>query len=177
MMPRATLVLAGALVASACGTSADDRSTGVSSGAATTSSVGSGGASATSGGAGGAGGASCPEPEPTSGSGGGSTLACNERGTIPCFSSYQCADDERCENVGTADDPIVCCMKGPRGQGKAGAPCASEFHCASSLCIEGVGECFGSCSDRCNQDSQCPPSLPHCILIGFSGTDDKFCSP
>jgi hypothetical protein len=176
---RAFFLLVGVTAAAACGESADDRSTGVSSGAATSSSAtGAGGASssATTSSATGAGGDGCPEPEATSGAG-GAAEDCAAIGAKTCFSSYECGSSERCENVGTSDAPVPCCVPGPRGDGKAGAPCAGEFQCASSLCIEGIGDCFGSCTDRCTKDEECPKTMPNCIVIGFSGTDDKFCSP
>lgn len=164
-----------------CGSAADDRATTVaaaqSSSTSTGGASGEGGASgtSTSTATGGAGGAECPMPAPTSGD--AAVTDCSEVGATSCFSSYECASDARCENVGTSDSPVPCCMPGPRGEGKAGAPCAGEFQCASSLCIEGIGPCFGSCTDRCASNDECPSSMPNCVLIGFSGTDDKFCSP
>lgn len=140
---------------------------------------GGNGGEAPNGGAGGAvsdgGGGGCPEGGAPEGMG-GAIEACSDIGAADCFTNYDCADDQRCENQGTADFAVPCCVTGDRGTAGVGAPCLGENDCASSLCVEG-GVCGGICSDRCDSPDECPAELSQCIPIAFSGSDDKFCLP
>ncbi len=156
-------------------------------GASTTSATGgstTGTGGSTTGTGGGAPIGGCPEGGSSGGTGGG-VLACADIGATDCFSNYDCASGERCENVGTDDLPTACCTTGARGTGALGQGCLGEGDCASSVCIDncdiGVsctsGTCGLFCSDVCTTDADCPASLPKCIAIAFSGTDDKFCTP
>jgi hypothetical protein len=118
-------------------------------------------------------GGGCPEGGAPPGQG---AMSCGELGAVDCFTNYDCAAAERCQNVGTADLPVACCVPGERGAGVLGDPCASEADCKSSLCIE-VGVCGGTCTDECTDPSVCPPEMPQCIPIAFSGSDMMFCTP
>lgn len=120
-------------------------------------------------------GGGCPEGG-APGTGGGAIEECSEIGAEDCFSNYDCPGEQRCQNEGTVDFAVPCCVPGARGDGPLGAACVGELDCASSLCIEG-GRCGGICTDRCNSPDECPAELPQCITIAFSGTDDKFCAP
>lgn len=132
------------------------------------------GGAAAQGGATGFGG--CPQGGAPAGFGGGAVGACSELGANDCFSNYDCAAGTRCENAGTVDLPVPCCVPGTRGDKPAGAPCLGENDCASSLCLEG-GMCGGICTDRCTTAADCPAELSDCIPIAFSGSSDKFCLP
>lgn len=107
---------------------------------------------------------------------GGGVETCEEIGAESCFSNYDCEAADRCENQGSSDLPTPCCVAGARGTGELGTACLVDNDCASSLCIEG-GACGFVCSDRCEDASTCPKDLPECIVIAFSGTEDKFCVP
>jgi hypothetical protein len=103
-------------------------------------------------------------------------MACSEIGAKDCFSSFDCPDaQDRCENRGTADLAVPCCVKGARGPGKLGDPCVGENDCASALCVGDAPNYH--CTDRCQSAAECPASLPKCITIAFSGSNDKFCTP
>ena len=103
-------------------------------------------------------------------------MNCNEIGATACFSSFDCAaDTDRCQNRDTADRAVPCCVKGARGAGKVGDTCVGENDCTSALCIQ--GDTGTLCSDKCLSDSECPISLPKCIVIAFSGSADMFCTP
>jgi hypothetical protein len=143
---------------------------------------------ATPGGSGGAGGKAATattgdntEISTTTGGGGAGGMPapiknCNEIGATACFSSFDCAaDTDRCQNRGTADLAVPCCVKGARGTGKVGEACVGENDCKSALCIQ--GDTGTLCSDKCISDSECPASLPKCIAIAFSGSADMFCTP
>lgn len=113
------------------------------------------------------------------GAGGGApapVMSCSEIPAADCFSSFDCPDAaDRCENRGTPDFQVPCCVKGPRGTGKLGEACVGENDCVSALCL-GSGSTY-LCTDRCKSAAECPASLPKCITIAFSGSNDKFCTP
>lgn len=139
--------------------------------------VGQGGAALGGGAQGGAMGfGGCPQGGAPAGFGGAAVSACSDLGASDCFSNYDCAAGDRCQNAGTVDLPVPCCVPGPRGDKPAGAPCLGENDCASSLCLEG-GMCGGICTDRCTTAADCPAELSDCIPIAFSGSNDKFCLP
>ena len=171
---RSALACLGLCLLLGCGDSGGTTGAGGSG-----STSGTGGATSASTGGAGTGGATtsggCPDGGAPGGTGGG-VLACADIGATDCFSSYDCAASERCENVGTSDLPTPCCTTGPRGTGALGEGCVGESDCATSLCIEG-GTCGYTCSDTCMSNADCPTDLPNCIVIAFSGTDDKFCTP
>lgn len=113
----------------------------------------------------------------TSTSSGGPIRDCADIGAMECFSSYDCPDlATRCENQGTPDFAVPCCVPGQRGSGLAGDPCTGENDCKSSLCFE-IGS--GSvCTDVCMGDGDCPkPPFDGCGPIQFSGSNDEFCLP
>jgi hypothetical protein len=155
----------GVLALAACGGSST--SSGGTTGVGGAGGSGTGGAMMTTAGttgAGGAGGAAMP------------VMACSEIPAADCFSSFDCADAaDRCENRGTADVAVPCCVKGARGTGKLGESCTGENDCVSALCVGDAPMLL--CTDRCMADAECPAALPKCIAIAFSGSDDKFCTP
>jgi hypothetical protein len=160
--------------------SSEGGSAGSESSTAQQTSTGQGGSSQTGAGQGGSsqtgagqGGSGCPEGGAPPGQG---ATSCDAIEAVGCFSNYDCAAAERCENVGTLDLPVACCVPGARGTGQLGDPCASERDCASSLCID-VGVCGGTCTDVCTSEGECPAELPQCIPIAFSGSDASFCLP
>jgi hypothetical protein len=183
----AAFIFLGALTLAACSsTSSSGTSSGGTGGAGGSGSSGTGGAttttsttatgttattttatasSTTSTGQGGAGGGA-PAP----------VMSCSEIPAADCFSSFDCPDAaDRCENRGTPDLQVPCCVKGPRGTGKLGETCVGENDCVSALCL-GAGSTY-LCTDRCKSAAECPASLPKCITIAFSGSNDKFCTP
>lgn len=152
-------------------------------GATGTTSTGAGGATATSTDASSTDASSSADTGPTSSadasssSSGGPIRDCADIGALECFSSYDCPDPAtRCENQGTPDFAVPCCVPGPRGPGLAGDPCTGENDCKSSLCFE-IGS--GSvCSDVCTGNGDCPmPPFDGCGPIQFSGSNDEFCLP
>lgn len=96
---------------------------------------------------------------------------------MDCFSNYDCPDPgTRCENQGTPDLAVPCCVPGARGTGAVGDPCAGENDCKSSLCFE-IGSA-NVCTDVCQSAAACPmPPFQSCGPIQFSGSNDKFCLP
>ncbi|MFO0619350.1 MAG: hypothetical protein U0414_42570 [Polyangiaceae bacterium] len=175
-MKRNTALLLSALVAGALatgcetgggtGTGGASASSGDGTSAASTSSDATGSTSDASSGASGG-----------SSSSGGPIKDCAEIGATDCFSSYDCPDvDTRCENEGTVDLPVACCVPGPRGPGLAGDACAGENDCKSSLCVEIASG--NVCTDVCASSAECPnPPFGGCGPIAFSGSDDEFCLP
>jgi hypothetical protein len=122
-------------------------------------------ASASSGGGGAGGGADA-----------GGLSACSAMHQMACFSNYDCLDPKtRCANQGTRAEPVPCCEMGARGAGKMGEPCTAENDCLSALCVDAEGPML--CTERCTADSDCPPELPQCISLAFSGTPYLFCLP
>ena len=120
------------------------------------------------------GGDACPAGDPPALLGANS---CGELGATDCFTNEDCAADERCENVGTADVIVPCCQAGARGEGPLGAPCSGENACASSLCIVDDPAVCGICTGPCASPADCPAELPQCIPIAFSGSDATYCLP
>lgn len=103
-------------------------------------------------------------------------MACSDIGAFDCFSSYDCTDaSTRCENAGTVNLPVACCVPGARGTGMLGDVCAGENDCKSSLCID-TGQSM-ICSDICANAGACIAALSKCSTIAFSGSTDKFCIP
>jgi hypothetical protein len=120
------------------------------------------------------GGDACPAGDPPALLG---ANACSELGATDCFTNEDCAADERCENVGSADVIVPCCQAGARGEGPLGAPCSGENACASSLCIVDDPAACGICTGPCASPADCPAELPQCIPIAFSGSDATYCLP
>lgn len=106
--------------------------------------------------------------------------ACEDFGSSSCFANNDCAEDGRCENVGSEDSPIACCVSGGRGALQTGEACdivTGQQDCASSLCIAYNGETEAYCSGECQSDEDCPESMPSCISVAFSGSDLMWCFP
>jgi hypothetical protein len=105
--------------------------------------------------------------------------SCAEAAASDCFSSYDCAADRRCQNIGTAIDAVPCCVPGARGGAAAGEPCdpaTGELTCESAICIEGTSTSL--CSTICGGDAgPCPGNMPTCMPIMMSGSDDDWCFP
>lgn len=86
-----------------------------------------------------------------------------------CVFNRECADNERCE---CSEEDGCFCVVGARGTGVNGVDtCTSGNECSSSLCVEGPSEENGVfyCSDECNDDVDCPTTLPICSDIAFIG--------
>jgi hypothetical protein len=111
------------------------------------------------------------------GGAGGPFASCAEAGAPDCFSNYDCADaSTRCENVGTADAQVACCVPGARGTGELGATCTGENDCKSSLCIE-IDADTSVCTDACDDTAPCSAPLPECSYIFGSNSELDFCLP
>lgn len=93
-------------------------------------------------------------------SGLGPVMMCDEAGTTACFANSDCADNQRCENIGGALE-VACCVEGPRGCKATGEACASEFECDEGLCVS-RNDGPQLCSKRCEMDAECPPMVPEC---------------
>lgn len=94
-------------------------------------------------------------------SGLGPVATCDEAGATACFANKDCADNERCENIGGDAAEVACCVEGPRGCKVAGDSCESEFDCDEGLCISrNSGPYF--CSKRCMANEDCPSAVPEC---------------
>jgi hypothetical protein len=164
------------------GAGGDVTSSGANGGSASTGGSGSVGGAASVGGAsvgGGCnvGGSNVGGSNVGGGSAGGGIEACSDIGATECFSNYDCPNaSDRCENQGTLKLPVACCVPGPRGNAGVGQACNGENDCKSSLCLD-LGECHGVCTDICTNANECTATLPDCINLAFSGTDDKFCFP
>lgn len=95
---------------------------------------------------------------------------------MDCFSNYDCPDlADRCENKGTVDLPVPCCVPGKRGSVGLGQPCMGENDCASALCLD-TGMAL-ICTEKCTTKAMCIPALSKCATIAFSGSNLKFCIP
>ncbi|MBM4292560.1 MAG: hypothetical protein FJ138_14990 [Deltaproteobacteria bacterium] len=106
--------------------------------------------------------------------------ALNDPAAVTCFANDDCPDGRRCQDVGPRDLPTPCCVPGARGATPAGEPCApeeGELECASALCIVQDDPAAGLCSGVCASDTDCPPALPRCLSVAFSGSALMFCSP
>ena len=106
--------------------------------------------------------------------------SCESFGSTTCFSSDECSTDARCQNVGTEELPVVCCIAGARGTLGTGDACSTaegQLTCASSLCVSAEGADQGWCSGPCLSPDDCPAQLPQCIAIAFSGSDTMWCFP
>lgn len=103
--------------------------------------------------------------------------ACADVGRADCFSNYDCAQDERCQNLGTAPEFVPCCIPCPRGTTAAGETCdeaTGELTCASGICISD-GEA-ALCSMPCDVEP-CPVNLPECVTFPFSESPQPWCFP
>ena len=106
--------------------------------------------------------------------------SCDEFESTACFANDECASDARCQNVGSDDVPIACCVAGARGTLMTGERCSTadgQLTCASSLCISLEDADQGWCSGACLTPDDCPAQLPRCISIAFSGSDTMWCFP
>jgi hypothetical protein len=108
----------------------------------------------------------------------GLVKSCTEVGAKTCFSNLECAADRRCQNLSTEEDPVPCCMPGPRGTKQPGETCTGQIDCASGVCIQ---KWYTSdpalCSKTCTGDEDCPTKMKKCVPIAGSGSTDKWCFP
>jgi hypothetical protein len=106
--------------------------------------------------------------------------SCEEFGSSDCFANNDCAEDARCENVGSDEAPLACCISGERGSLQTGDSCdtaTGQQECASSLCISRDGDDTAYCSGECQSDADCPETMPSCISVAFSDSDSMWCFP
>ena len=107
--------------------------------------------------------------------------ACEDFGSVSCFANTDCNVDARCQDVGSPDAPVPCCVRGERGTLGVGEACDitdGQLTCASSLCIANEeSEELAYCSGECLNDNECPETMPRCISIAFSGSDKMWCFP
>lgn len=105
---------------------------------------------------------------------------CGGMGLAECFSSYDCAADERCGQVqppAAFELPLPCCEKGPHATGKLGSQCFSGGDCASGVCFfDGTAASF--CSDICADAQDCSSKNDKLVvcaeIAGHPG--NKFCA-
>ena len=106
--------------------------------------------------------------------------SCEEFGSVLCFANNDCQADARCQNVGSEEAPLPCCVQGERGSADVGEYCDTsdgQLTCASSLCIGEEQATSGYCSGECLSDADCPETMPRCISVAFSGSDSMWCFP
>jgi hypothetical protein len=103
--------------------------------------------------------------------------SCSSRGLSSCFSNYDCASNERCEELGTESDPLKCCTTGSRGSKSAGEDCTTDrsLACESGVCVNNQGSSTYYCSKECEQDSECPSNVSTCTSL--FGVSSKWCLP
>jgi hypothetical protein len=102
--------------------------------------------------------------------------SCSEiPGSKDCFANKDCPADRRCQNAGTPDAQVPCCVQGQRGASAVGAACTSENDCESGVCIAGDGPYM--CSKDCKTVDDCPEGMKDCTPIAFSGSTDNWCFP
>ena len=159
----------------------DDRLCG-SGGSETGGSGGSGGSSgaagAATGGSSGTGGTTDAGPDDAASDATidvGPVSSCDELSTIACFANNECEATDRCENMGTDDEQVPCCVAGTRGTGQAGETCVDENDCESAVCIAGNGPYM--CSKTCTTADDCPDGMKDYTYIAFSGSNDMWCLP
>ena len=101
---------------------------------------------------------------------------CSDLPADDCFSNFDCNKaTDRCDNVGTENMPLACCVPGARGTSKPGDACTDSNECESGVCIEGNGKqlCSGTCKDK----TDCPDGMKDCKHIAFSSSPDDWCFP
>ncbi len=85
---------------------------------------------------------------------------CYEISSTQCYYNDNCSDDQRCEDVSTSGEPLLCCRPGPRGTKTVGESCASGNECAFGRCLDGL------CSAECDYgDDPCPRPLMTCNFM------------
>jgi hypothetical protein len=113
------------------------------------------------------------------GSGGGGTgpiTDCKMLSTNQCFSNDDCSSaSDRCEDKGTTDAPVSCCLPGARGTGMAGTPCKTTNDCVTTCVFDASDNLL--CSKPCTADTDCPASLPTCITLNTGIGTGSFCGP
>lgn len=88
--------------------------------------------------------------------------SCAQVSLPQCAYNDNCQDAERCENVGTSANEVLCCKTGARGTKATGAACASHVECAFGRCVDGL--CSALCGDV--GDPPCPSTM-ECNLIRY----------
>jgi hypothetical protein len=85
---------------------------------------------------------------------------CDQVSLSQCFFNDNCQANERCENLGTLQDEVLCCTVGARGQKAVGSACSSELECDFGRCLRGL------CSAECDEGvDPCPPATMECNLL------------
>lgn len=161
------------LALAACGSSSGG--TGGATTTTTTTATGTGGSSTSTTDTGGSGGATASTTTSSSTTTSVPIAACTEIGAEDCFSNLDCMASDRCENKGTSDTPVPCCVPGARGTGKSGDACSVDNDCETSLCIE-TSAGF-RCAGECTTDNDCPPELPYCTKVPAILGQGSFCFP
>lgn len=166
------------LALAACGSSSNGTGGAGTTTSNTTTSTGNGGSSTTTSDTGGSGGATSTTSSTTSSTGTGGSIpvaACSDISAEDCFSNLDCMAADRCENKGTSDVPVPCCVPGARGTGKSGDACSVDNDCQTSLCIETAAGY--RCSGECMSDNDCPAELPSCTEVPAILGQGSFCFP
>lgn len=104
--------------------------------------------------------------------------ACSEINATDCFANMDCPEQQRCQNMGSAELAVPCCVDGTRGQDPVGHSCSmtdGELTCASGLCIEGSAGTL--CSGTCSDVSDCPDNMQLCQYIAYSNNNEQWCFP
>ena len=79
----------------------------------------------------------------------GPFASCDEGGLTACFYNGDCAEAERCEDVGDGTLEVACCVMGARGTKTVGDECTSENECDSGLCVQRNDDPY-ICSKPCS---------------------------
>lgn len=103
---------------------------------------------------------------------------CQEINASECFANIDCPSAQRCQNMGSVEDQVPCCVDGLRGEDPVGSVCSmqdGELTCASGLCIDGSAGTF--CSDVCQDEGDCPAQMQLCQPVFYSGSNEQWCFP
>lgn len=101
-----------------------------------------------------------PEPEVTP------VDSCDEAGLVLCGWNGDCAEQERCQDIGnTPNAGVTCCVAACRGAKEVGELCTTVDECNSGSCI-GRNDDPSICSKPCDTDVDCGGDL-ECVDIPF----------
>lgn len=108
----------------------------------------------------------------------GPITSCSAINATVCFSNLDCPTEQRCQNLGTAEDQVPCCVVGARGKKKGGEECnevGGQLECESGICINKDGPFY--CSKDCTTVDDCPTGMKQCIPISAPPNQYKWCFP
>lgn len=92
--------------------------------------------------------------------------SCADGGYEACGWNGDCADTERCDDIGTVPNSgVTCCVTACRGDKNLGEECTTVEECNSGSCI-GRSPDPNVCSRPCDSADDCPESL-ECVAIPF----------